>query len=245
MVRRIIVAVADMREIHGNRVGVLGGTFDPVHNGHLSMVGHVLDVFSFDSLLFIPAARPPHKGHIETTPFHDRLAMLELAIRADNRFLVSDLEAHRDGPSYSIDTLIDLKAILADKVQLFFIIGTDAFVELNTWKKYRGLTDHANLVVIDRPDYPLRKVEGVVNQLGNYSFDPDQVCWIAPEHKGKVYPLAVPPVDISSTDIREKIAGGQSFENLVPPSVFQYIIEHGLYLRPAAEGKDGGKKTGR
>ena len=223
------MAVADMREIHAERLGVLGGTFDPVHNGHLAMADHLLNTFRLDSLLFIPAARPPHKDHLETTPFQDRLAMLESAVRSDQRFLVSDLEAHRDGPSYSIDTLIDLKNILNDKVQLFFIIGVDAFVELNTWKNYRGLTDHANLLVIDRPDYPLALVDQVVSQLGNYSFDNGQGCWIAPEHQGRVYPLSVPPVNISSTDIRAMIARGQGFAGLVPPSVHQYIIEQSLY----------------
>jgi nicotinate-nucleotide adenylyltransferase len=223
------VAGADMREIHADRLGVLGGTFDPVHNGHLAMADHLLNTFLLDSLLFIPAARPPHKGHLETTPFKDRMAMLETAVRTDQRFLVSDLEARRDGPSYSIDTLIDLKNILSDKVQLFFIIGVDAFVELKTWKNYRGLTDHANLLVIDRPEYPLAMVEKVVSQLGNYSFDNDQGCWIAPEHRGRVYPLSVPPVDISSTDIRGKIARGQDFAKLVPSLVSQYIVEHRLY----------------
>lgn len=226
------MAIIDMREIHAERLGVLGGTFDPVHNGHLAMADHLLNAFRLDSLLFIPAARPPHKGHLETTPFDDRLAMLEMAVRSDHRFLVSDLEAHRDGPSYSIDTLMEMKRMLADKVQLFFIIGVDAFVELNSWKNPRGLTDYANLLVIDRPDYPLAMVETVVSQLGNYSFDNGQGCWIAPEHQGRVYPLEVPPVDISSTDIRRKITRGQDFLSLVPPPVGQYIIEHGLYRRP-------------
>ena len=223
------MAITDMREIHADRLGVLGGTFDPVHNGHLAMADHLFNTFRLDSLLFIPAARPPHKGYLETTPFDDRLAMLETAVRSDHRFLVSDLEAHRDGPSYSIDTLMCLKNVLGDKVKLFFIIGVDAFVELNTWKNYRGLADHANLVVIDRPDYPLTMVEMVVSQLGHYSFDNDQGCWSAPEHQGRVYPLEVPPVDISSTDIRRKITRGQDFLSLVPPPVGQYIIEHGLY----------------
>ncbi len=239
------MAVTDMREIHAGRLGVLGGTFDPVHNGHLALADHLLNTFRLDSLLFIPAARPPHKDHLETTPFDDRLAMLEMATRSDRRFLVSDLEAHRDGPSYSIDTLVELKKVLADEVQLFFIIGVDAFVELNTWENYRGLTDHANLLVIDRPDYPLAMVETVVSQLGRYSFDNDQGCWSAPEHQGRVYPLAVPPVDISSTDIRRKITRGQDFLSLVPPPVGQYIIEHGLYKGPAPEITDSGGKAGR
>ena len=234
-----------MSEIHGGRVGVLGGTFDPVHNGHLFMAGHVLDLFQLNSLLFIPAARPPHKDHIATIPFPDRLAMLELATGADKRFVVSDLEVHREGPSYSIDTLMALKNMLPDKVQLFFIIGTDAFVELSTWKSYRQLTDHANIVVIERPDFPLKKIDGVVRQLGDYFFDPEQDCWIATEHQGSVYPLAISPVDISSTDIRNKIAGGQRFDDLVPPSVFKYISAHGLYLKPSAEGSEGGEGPGR
>jgi nicotinate-nucleotide adenylyltransferase len=229
------VAVADMHEIHADRLGVLGGTFDPVHNGHLAIADHLLNTFRLDSLLFVPAARPPHKNHLETTPFQDRLAMLETAVRSDQRFLVSDLEAHRNGPSYSIDTLMDLKKMLGGKVQLFFIIGVDAFLELNTWKNYRDLTDHTNLLVIDRPDYSLAMVDKVVNQLGSYSFDNDQGCWSAPEHQGRVYPLAVPPVDISSTDIREKIIRGQDFAGLVPLPVWHYINEHGLYPSPEAE----------
>ena len=235
MVGRIIVTSADMSEVHGNRIGVLGGTFDPVHNGHLAMAEHVLNVFRLDSLLFIPAARPPHKDHSKTTPFPNRLAMLELATQENDRFLVSDLEAHRDGPSYSIDTLVDLKNLLVDKAKLFFVIGMDAFAELNTWKKYRELTDYANLLIIDRPDCPLAMVDGVVDQLGDYSFDPGPACWVAPDHQGRIYPLTVPPVDISSTDIRVSIAEGQAFADLVPISVFQYISEQGLYQGSTTE----------
>jgi nicotinate-nucleotide adenylyltransferase len=235
MVGRVIVATADMSEIRGDRIGVLGGTFDPVHNGHLAVAGHVLNMFRLDSLLFIPAARPPHKGHIETTPFFDRLKMLELAVRVNDRFLVSNLEAQREGPSYSIDTLIGLKNIVTDTAQLFFIIGTDAFAELNTWKKYRELTDHANLLIIDRPDYPLAMVSGMIKQLGDYSFDPGLACWTSPEHPGSIYSLAIPPIDISSTDIRARIAKGQVLADLVPSSVDRYIAENCLYQDLEAE----------
>lgn len=216
-------------ELYGRRLGVLGGTFDPVHNGHLTLAVHVLAELGLDSILFIPAARPPHKGHVDLAPFPHRLAMLELAVLDNSRFFVSAMEAQRSGPSYSIDTLKELRASLGEEVLLFFIIGMDAFAEIETWKDYERLPDHAELVVIDRPDYPLSQIAQVAGKLGRYCFDPDRSFWEASDRSGRIYPIAMPPIEISSTDVRKKALSGESLTGLVPVAVAQYIETHGLF----------------
>ncbi|MFN2368309.1 MAG: nicotinate-nucleotide adenylyltransferase [Desulfurivibrionaceae bacterium] len=142
----------------GRGVGVLGGTFDPIHNGHLRLADHVLHDLLLDSILFIPAARPPHKGHDLPASFEHRLAMVEIAVRDSPRYLVSDMEGARGGPSYSVDTLKELRDCLDPETLLFFIVGMDAFVELHTWKNWQELLDYANLAVVPRPGFPLARV---------------------------------------------------------------------------------------
>ena len=137
----------------GRRVGILGGTFDPVHNGHLAIAEAVRQALALSGLLFIPAFLPPHKPTYTISPFVQRAAMLELAVVDRPGFFVSLLEAEREGPSYSIDTLRTLRQTLGEEVHLFFIIGMDAFAEIHTWKANRELLDQASFVVMGRPDH--------------------------------------------------------------------------------------------
>lgn len=220
---------ADTVKQWGKRIGLLGGTFDPIHNGHLSLATYVLKVLDLDSILFIPAARPPHKGHGRVTSFQHRLAMVEIGVYDNPRFFVSDMELQRSGPSYSVDTLQELRVILAPDVQLFFIIGMDSFVELDTWKNSPQLLDHADLAVIARPAYPLTLIDQDIARLGRYSFDTSSSCWIAPDHVGRIYPVDMPPIAISSTDVRKKACSGISLGGLIPPAVSEYISQYGLF----------------
>ncbi|MFO7605899.1 MAG: nicotinate-nucleotide adenylyltransferase [Desulfurivibrionaceae bacterium] len=213
----------------GRRVGVLGGTFDPIHNGHLRLADHVLRGLLLDSILFIPAARPPHKGHDLVASFDHRLAMVKIAVHDSPRYLVSDMEGVRRGPSYSVDTLKELRDSLDPETLLFFIVGMDAFVELHTWKNWQQLLDYANLAVVPRPGFPLAMVGKVIPGMGCYSFDPVNSRWSAPDRTGRIYPVEMDPVDISSTDIRRKISAGVSPAGLIPGAVADYIGRNRLY----------------
>ncbi|MCK4839510.1 MAG: nicotinate-nucleotide adenylyltransferase, partial [Desulfobulbaceae bacterium] len=213
----------------GRRIGLLGGTFDPIHNGHLSLADYVLDVLELDSILFIPAARPPHKGHVKLTSFQHRSAMVNIAVLDKPRFFVSNIELQRTGPSYSIDTLKELRGFLDPGVQLFFIIGMDTFVELDTWEKGQQLLDYADLVVVARPEYPLGLIGTLIDRFGHYSFDAGRSCWAASDRLGRIYPVNMPPIAISSTDVREKAGSGGSMDGLISPAVAEYIEAHDLF----------------
>ena len=217
-------------KMYGRRIGVLGGTFDPVHNGHLAIAGHVLKLLHLDSILFIPAARPPHKGHLHLTPFSHRLAMLRCAVKEEPRYFVSAMEEQREGPSYSVDTLQDLRESLDPDVRLFFIIGMDAFVEIDTWKDYHLIPGLADLVVIDRPDYPLGLAGSTVDKLGEYNFDSADSAWVASDHSGMIFGVGMSPVDVSSTMVRERLGASLEVTNYLPEAVAEYIIREGLFV---------------
>lgn len=211
------------------KIGVLGGTFDPVHLGHLALARFVRRTLGLDEFLFIPAPRPPHKRGGGLTPFADRLAMLRLALASESGFTVSELEAARSGPSYSIDTLQDLHRLYGERVRFYFIIGLDSFLELQTWKDYRYLPRLADLVVINRPEYPVQNVEATIRLLGEYRRDPASGCWRTLSHPECIYLLEMEPVAISSTLVRQATAAGQPLGGLVTEPVAEYIREHGLY----------------
>lgn len=214
----------------GTRVGLLGGTFDPVHNGHLAAAEAAKKAFLLDSVLFIPADEPPHKLEKSISSFQDRTAMLEQALSGRPGFIVSRIEAERHGPSYTIDTLTLVRQQLRTDTVLFFIIGCDAFAEIATWKKYDRLPDYANFVVIRRlAPHNDRFGESIRKDFSGYVFDERESCWGRSGHAGRIYPLAMEPVAISSTRIRRMIASGQPVRGLVPEGVGRYIEEHGLY----------------
>ena len=213
------------------KVGILGGTFDPVHLGHLALAEFVRKRLALDEFLFIPAPRPPHKSGLVVAAFPDRCRMLEMALAGHPGFALSRLEEARGGPSFSVDTLEDLHRLSGDLVRLFFLIGLDAFLDLPTWKSYRRLGELADLVVINRPDYPLDKVWEVVDKLGPYHYEPDGSSWLRSESGKRIHLLEMPPNEISSTRVREIAAAGGSLSSLVHPDVARYITDHRLYRR--------------
>jgi len=212
------------------RIGVLGGTFDPVHLGHLALARFVLRRLKLDRLLFVPAARPPHKPQAGLSPFAARYEMLQLALGGEPGFAVSDLEGARRGPSYSVDTLAELHRLSGGEERFFFIIGLDAFLELHTWKNYRELPRLADLAVINRAEYPAGQALETIGRLGDYRYDPECSCWCAVDRSGRIYLLTMEPVEISSTMVRQAVAAGQPVEALVVPEVARYIRQHRLYL---------------
>lgn len=214
----------------GTRVGILGGTFDPVHNGHLAVAEAVRQALGLSSILFVPAFLPPHKPTYTISAFQHRAAMLDLAVAERPGCSVSRLEAEREGPSYSIDTLRTLRQTLGQDVQLFFIIGMDAFAEVFTWKEQGELLDHASFVVVGRPDHCRQScAQTVAANFPGYAFVEALGSWQGTPGQGAIHPVVMPPMKVSSTEIREAVRQGRSISNLVPAAVVNYIEAHGLY----------------
>ncbi|MDH4320482.1 MAG: nicotinate-nucleotide adenylyltransferase [Desulfobulbaceae bacterium] len=216
----------------GQRVGVLGGTFDPVHNGHLALVEAAFAALSLDSLILIPAAVPPHKRDLRITPFAHRLAMLELAIAGRNGLFVTDIEAERPGPSFSVDTLAALRSHYGPDLTLFFLVGIDAFLDIQTWKSYRQVPQLADLVVVDRPGARVRELDAaILSRFPGYGPDTPAGCWRGANGHGVIRPLLMEPVDISSTAVRALIVRGEAVTHLLPAAVTGYIFRHHLYQK--------------
>jgi nicotinate-nucleotide adenylyltransferase len=216
------------------KIGLLGGTFDPVHNGHLAVAERVQKVLKLDGVWFIPAALPPHKqGHadkLEITSYAHRFAMLERAVASNSSFVVSDIESKRSTPSYSIDTINILLQTNRDQDIFYFIIGADAFLEIDTWKRYDELPELVNFVVISRPGYPLEKVSRVIScNYPDYRSDQANKIWQSVKAKGKFILLAMDPIPVSSTVIRERVRKGDPITGMVPTMVEDYIRKQKLY----------------
>lgn len=224
------------------RIGLLGGTFDPVHIGHLAAALETREAFELDSVWFIPAAIPPHKKKHESgqliSSFEDRAAMLERAVTGRPGFVVSRIESERPQPSYTVDTLTLLRRQLGDRTKIFFIVGADAFTEIATWKDYTRLLMYADFVIISRPSFQLGKVEEAVRQyFKGYRhhakecvWRPKECVWLPEDgRRGKIYFLEIKAIAVSSTEIRRKVHAGLPIHRLVPPAVAEYIREYRLY----------------
>lgn len=211
------------------RRGILGGTFDPIHIGHLRLAEEVGEELALEKVYLIPAASPPHKNLRPVTPFPDRLAMTRIAAKASPLFETLDLEGRRQGYSYSIETLRDFHRIFPHGLELFFILGMDAFLEIETWKEHERLFDYANLVVIKRPGFPSDLFDRFVASLGaTFEWEGDFETYRAPSGNRLIYKEAT-LMDISSSAIRERVAKGKSIRFLVPEAVRTYVIEKRLY----------------
>lgn len=195
-------------------LGILGGTFDPVHMGHLHMAEAVYERMQLEQIMFIPAYVAPHKVGLDFAPAEERFRMTQLAVEPYSQFIVSDIELRRSGVSYTIDTVRELSKIYADR-ELYFIIGADSVVQLHTWNNIYDLLELATFVAAGRPGY-----EGVMEQV---------VATLGAEAAKRIVLLDTPEYDISSTDIRTRIRSGQPLAGLVPSAVEEYIRSHGLY----------------
>ena len=207
-------------------IGILGGTFDPVHNGHLTVAGLVLKRLKLHRILFIPAARPPHKHSGAITPFSDRAAMLAVALADNPCFELCALEENRPGPSYSIDTLRELRKIMP-AADLYFIIGLDAFAEITSWKEWQGLPELASLVVINRSGIKGDDSSSLIPRLFPGYREEKKGVWTKAGQI--VYFLDMEPVPVSSTEIRAEVRAGKSIRGLLPPAVEDYIYQQRLY----------------
>lgn len=212
------------------KTGILGGTFNPIHNAHLRIAEAARDCLNLDRLLFIPAATPPHKPLDGEVTFEHRYSMVELAIADNQYFEVSDIEQQRGGRSYTVDTLHELKKLYPDD-QLYFIIGSDSFLDIATW--YRGVEifNLCNIVVIERPEAPVNDQLKPLPVAIRSEF-----CYVHEElrlaHRSGFSVFFVPDnqLDISSSSLRSMIRQGKSTRYLLPDSVTKYISEKRIYL---------------
>ncbi len=187
------------------RVGLLGGTFDPVHNGHLTLAKATYQSFQLDKVLFIPAYTPPHKQGQVITSLDHRLEMLSIAVKELPFVGISDIEISKKAVRYTVETLRELKSILSDDTELFFLVGSDFILDYPTWKEPESLFRLATFVVAARPGYAVDVVpEGVQVLHGNFP-------------------------NISSTDIRTMVQGGSDISSFVPAGVIKYIMQHNVY----------------
>jgi nicotinate-nucleotide adenylyltransferase len=200
-----------VRRRTGRRVGIMGGTFDPIHNGHLVAASEVASRFLLDEVVFVPTGQPWQKANYDVSAAEDRYLMTVIATASNPRFHVSRVDVDREGPTYTVDTLRDMRAVYGPKVDLFFITGADALDKILSWKDADQIFEVAHLVGVTRPGFVLSDAHlpGATVSL-----------------------VQVPAMAISSTDCRRRVAEGQPVWYLVPDGVVQYIAKRHLY-RPA------------
>lgn len=218
------------------RLGLLGGTFNPVHRCHLEIAAQCRSRLNLHRILFIPSGDPPHKPPGSLAPAHDRMEMLRLAIGGQSAYAVSDIELRQPGKSYSIDTVRSLRKEFGPTTDLFFLIGLDAFVDLPNWREPEDLLTLCSFTVLSRPGRAFR-------DLAMFPLLPSLDATIladldagrrdrydVPLTQGRsVIFLATPPCTVSASDIRARIRGGRPTGNLLPAPVESYIIRRGLY----------------
>jgi nicotinate-nucleotide adenylyltransferase len=208
---------------------MLGGTFDPIHFGHLRIAEEILEELDLEKVLLVPGGLPPHKNGKHITPFDDRLAMTRLAARNSPLLEALDLEGRRKGVSYSIETLRVLHERFKTDLELFFMIGIDAFLEITTWKEYKDLFNNANFVVLKRPGFSFQDLGLFLLSLGvGFEEVEGGRLFVNPSGNQLIYKEAT-LMDISSTGICDMVARGRSIRFLVPEAVRVYIMEKGLY----------------
>jgi nicotinate-nucleotide adenylyltransferase len=219
--------------VSGGRVGLFGGSFNPVHLAHLRVAVEIRGRCQLDEVRFVLSAVPPHKAPADLAPAADRLRMLELAVEGTPGLSVSAIEVERSGTSYSIDTIYQVLGEPNRPSMLVLIVGLDTFRELNTWKDYDEIFLHCHIAVVSRPgcDAPLRIDDFPVASRRCWCYD--QACDCFRHESGYTVTFyRIQPLPISATEIRRQVKNGHSIRHLVPPPVERYISERGLY-RPA------------
>jgi nicotinate-nucleotide adenylyltransferase len=201
------------------RIGVLGGTFDPVHNGHLAIARALREALGLDRVIWVPAGRPPHKTGQIVSSDRDRLAMLELAMAGSTADEISTIDLERAGPSYTADTL-ELLAETVAPAQLVFLMGEDSLRDFPAWHAPERIARAAELAVAARP--------GIDTDLAT-------ITRAVPAATGRIHPIPTEEIAISSSDIRRRVREGTSIQGLVPPVVQRYIHEHRLYEAPKGD----------
>ena len=197
------------------RLGLFGGTFDPVHYGHLLLAEQCREQCALDEIWFMPSGSPPHKETSTINPGQARAEMLELATAGTAEFVVNRMELDREGTTFTVDTLAQLHDEHTER-ELFFLIGADSLIDLPNWREPTKIAQLATIIAVNRGDRPLPDLNGIEQALGA-------------ETAAKIQFAEMPGIDISATDIRRRVREGRSIRYLVPRAVEQYIIEHKLY----------------
>ena len=217
------------------RLGLFGGSFNPIHNGHLAMARQAREALGLDQVLFIPTSQPPHKPNGSLAPAHDRYDMVHIAIDSDPAFAISDVETRRPGKSYTIDTVRLLQQEYGAPTQLFFLIGLDAFLDFPSWRDPQTLLKLCSFVVLSRPGLSFRSLSTVallppIPYSSLAELDEGRISRIETSigTQGLIC-LKLPPSEVSASDIRSRIRQGLSAVNLLPPLVESYILHHHLY----------------
>ncbi len=200
------------------RIGIFGGTFNPIHMGHLIMADEVCKRHHLSKIIFMPAYIPPHKYVDDLAEAQHRYAMIKAAIGIESKFEVSDLEIIREGKSYTIDTIQEILNHDGEDREIFLIMGADSLNELELWKEIKKLSQLCHFVIVNRPGFKTEASARLVEIIGS-------TCILDLERLR----IEISPVDISSTNIRERVNGGVEIKGLVPGSVEAYIKEHDLY----------------
>jgi nicotinate-nucleotide adenylyltransferase len=210
------------------RVGILGGTLDPIHVGHIETALAARSALSLSQILVMPSRIPPHRTQGPAASMFHRFAMASLAVQDLDAWVVCDDELHENGPSYTALTLERLSRRGLSPPQTFFITGADAFAEIETWHRYPQVLDLAHFVVISRPGMAaataIERVPGISERLRPVASDR--------ESRPSIFAVDARTPDVSSTDIRRRLRDGRSISGLVPPAVERHILRHRLYVEP-------------
>ena len=211
------------------RIGVLGGTLDPIHLGHVDAALAAKDALRLDRIIVVPAHIPPHRARPVSSAFH-RFAMAAIAVNGLEGFAVSEIELASAAPSYTADTLVHLhRGLSLVPSQIFFITGSDAFAEIETWRRYPDVLDLANFVVISRPGTTLTSLRARLPNLRDRMRLPIGAAGRERTHATSIFLVEAPTTDVSSSEIRRRMAAGLPLHGLVPPGVELHIKQHGLY----------------
>ena len=210
--------------------GLLGGTFDPIHMGHMRCAEEIREMFDLNRIIFIPASRPPHKLDASITSFYHREQMVRLAIEGNPSFSFSDVENQRAGKSYSIETVEYFQNKYLKSIEIFFIVGQDAFQAIQTWKDWQKLLLLCNFTVLTRPGYEDMGLSGILPEdfTAQFVYDDAEEGYRGPSGH-MIYFRKVTFLDISSSDIRARVRQGKSITYLTPESVRHYIKKNNLY----------------
>lgn len=226
------------------RIGIMGGTFDPIHLGHLRAAEEIYWAFGLDRIIFVPAARPPHKEEVVAASAMHRYEMVSLATVFTPYFTVSPIELQREGKSYSVETVREFQRLSGPDTNLYFVVGVDAFLEMSEWREAKELLMLARVIVTARPGWRLDEVEHLLapeqrRLLGHPSFKYLKVSEVDPERveeapaPRQVLLVEVVSLDIASREIRQLVEEGRSIRHLVPDTVAAYMAKNRLYQHPA------------
>jgi nicotinate-nucleotide adenylyltransferase len=217
--------------VNNKAIGILGGTFDPIHYGHLRLAEEMLELADLEQIRFIPTGTPPHRDAPQASAIH-RSDMVRLAIADQPAFVLDDREVHRTTPCYTVDTLRELRAELGKAQPLCLLMGGDAFLELHTWREWEQLFELAHIVVGYRPSFTLaERIHTASAELRKHY--QERRCTadaLSRRPGGGVVELAIPKLEISATVIRSRVAENRTIRYLLPNPVADYIHQHQLYL---------------